>query len=88
MKPDTRTAMRDLIGEIRRTLPFDAPEAQVCGERCDGCSLKLLEYLGSELEAWDRRLDDGERPGLKDLSQLIKTARKVQRVIERNGITG
>lgn len=79
--------MQDLIAEIRRTLPFDAAEAQVCQGPCDGCSLKLLNFLESELEGWQQRLDEGEKPGFKELSGLLKIARKVQRVIERNGLS-
>ena len=44
-RPDSVTAMRDLIAEIRRTLPFDKPEAQICTDPCRGCSIKLLDYL-------------------------------------------
>ncbi len=44
MKPDTRTAMRNLIGQIRTAIPFDLPEAQMCSDSCDGCSIKLLEF--------------------------------------------
>lgn len=78
--------MQDLITEIRRTLPFDAAEAQVCQGPCDGCSLKLLNFLDSELDGWQQRLNDGEKPGFKELSGLLKTARKVRKVIERNGL--
>lgn len=78
--------MHDLIGRVRTTLPFDLPEAQVCSGVCQGCSRKLLDFLASELDDWERRLASGERPGLSDLSQLIRTSRKVQRVLIRNGL--
>ncbi len=84
MKPDTRTAMRELIAQVREAVPFDAPEAQLCTGPCDGCSVKLLAFLESELEDWETRLDGGERPGLKDLSRLAK----VYAVLERNALVG
>ncbi|HHI77473.1 MAG TPA: hypothetical protein ENJ94_09885 [Gammaproteobacteria bacterium] len=87
MKPDVPTAMRRLIAQIRATLPFDAPESWICRGPCQGCSLKLLTYLEDELCAWEARLDAGERPGLAELSQLMATARRVHRVLERNGLT-
>jgi len=86
VKPDTITAMRDLIGEIRRAMPFDLPGARVCSGPCEGCSMKLLGFLESELEQWEQRLDQGEIPGLAGLSRLAKTARKVYRVLAKNGV--
>jgi len=86
MKPDVPTAMRQLIAQVRRTLPFDLPEARVCDGPCDGCSLKLLDYLESELEAWEQRLDNGETPGFVELSRLARTSRNVHRVLLKNGL--
>ena len=86
MKPDVPTAMRQLIDEVRHTLPFDLPEARVCNGPCDGCSLKLLDFLEMELEAWERRLDEGEKPGLAELSKLAKTSRRIHRVLQKNGL--
>lgn len=83
MKPDTTTAMRQLIGQIRTLFPFDHPRAQICDGPCEGCSLKLLGYLEGELEAWERRIEDGERPGLAEISQLLRTSRKIARVLEK-----
>jgi len=88
MKPDTQTAMRQLIAQVRDAVPFDAPEDQVCSGPCDGCSMKLLAFLESELEGWERRLDQGERPNFGDLSRLAKVSRKVYGVLERNGLVG
>jgi hypothetical protein len=53
MKPDAPTAMRQLITQIRETLPFDAPQARVCQGPCEGCSMKLLDYLETELDDWE-----------------------------------
>jgi hypothetical protein len=76
--------MRNLIAEIRNRLPFDKPEAQICSDPCRGCSIKLLDYMQSELEAWEQRLDAGEKPGLADLSRLEKKGRKVYRKLREN----
>ncbi len=76
--------MRNLIAEIRNRLPFDKPEAQICSDPCRGCSIKLLDYMQSELEAWEQRLDAGENPGLADLSRLEKKGRKIYRKLREN----
>lgn len=76
--------MRNLIAEIRNRLPFDKPEAQICSDPCRGCSIKLLDYMQSELEAWEQRLDAGEKPGLADLSRLEKKGRKIYRKLREN----
>ena len=86
MKPDTTTAMQQLIGQIRATFPFDRDEAQVCAGPCHGCSLKLLGFLESELDGWEARIADGERVGLAELSHLIRTSRKVARALRRSGL--
>jgi hypothetical protein len=85
-KPESATAMRLLIGQIRASIPFDAPEARICSGSCQGCSMKLLDFLASELEDWECRLDAGEKPGLADLSRLMRMGRKVQAVLQRNGL--
>ncbi len=85
-KPDTPEAMRRLIAEIRATIPMDLSEAELCRDGCNACSLKLLEFLSSELEGWEARLDAGEKPGLAELSQLARSARKIHRVLVRNGV--
>jgi len=87
MKPDTRVAMRNLIAQIRQAMPFQLPEARVCEGPCEGCSMKLLDYLDSELESWEQRLDAGESPELGDLSRLAGTGRKIHRVMVANGLS-
>ena len=86
MKPDTRTAMRQLIDQVRAAIPFDTPQARICSGDCSGCSQKLLDYLEGELAAGEQRLADGDRPSLADLSRLAKTARNIHRVLVRNGV--
>ena len=80
--------MKTMIQEIRSVLPFDAPEAVVCSDKnsCQGCSLKLLEYLESELENWEQFLEAGQIPDFKDLQKLEKTSRKIYKTLETNGL--
>ncbi|MBV5309976.1 MAG: hypothetical protein JZU59_11370 [Chromatium okenii] len=85
-KPDTATAMHILIAQIRSALPFDQPAAQHCNGNCQGCSMKLLEFLATELDTWEQRLMQGEQPSLADLSQLAKSGWKIHRVLQRNGV--
>ncbi len=85
-RPDVAEAMRAALREIRVRLPFGLSQTELCTGDCQGCSRKLLEFLDSELLDWERRLDAGMRPGLADLSRLIRTARKVEQVLRRNGL--
>ncbi|MEN8178254.1 MAG: hypothetical protein ABFS39_06485 [Pseudomonadota bacterium] len=87
MKPDTSTAMRNLIAQVRETLPFELTSEQICADSCDGCSMKLLAYLESELDGWEQRLQDGERPNFGDLTKLARTSKKVYQVLKNNGLS-
>ncbi|WP_242466163.1 hypothetical protein [Chromatium okenii] len=77
-KPDSATAMRILIADIRAAIPLDAPPALECSGDCQQCALKLLEFLALELQSWEQRLAQNERPTLAELSQLARTARAAQ----------
>ncbi|MDI3325038.1 hypothetical protein QKW35_11670 [Pontibacterium granulatum] len=88
MKPDTQTAMRNLIAEVRDVMPFEMPVDQMCSGICNGCAKKLLDFLDIQLEEWEWRLDQGEVPALGDLDKLGKTCRKIYRVLEKNGLVG
>lgn len=48
--------------------------------------MKLLNYLESELDDWESRLAAGERPGLVDLSRLIRSSRKIARALHKAGL--
>ena len=84
-KPDTRTAMYQLIEQIKSALPFDMPESQMCSGPCEGCSMKLLAYLDGELDEWQRRLEEGDKPSFSDLSRLASSSKKIHAVLKRNG---
>lgn len=85
-KPDTRTAMRQLIDRVRNEIPFDLPEAALCGDTCQGCSSKLLIYLETELDEWETRLADGAIPSFSDLSRLAAKSKKIAQVLYQNGL--
>jgi hypothetical protein len=85
-KPDTQTAMRQLIEQIRITLPFNLSDEERCGDSCQGCSSKLLIYLETELDEWEVKLDQGIVPGFADLSRLAGQAKKIAAVLKRNGL--
>ncbi len=86
MKPDTSTAMQNLIDEVRATMPFDAGEAQLCADSCNGCSLKLLEFLDMELQDWEQKLQDGVEPSFGDVHKMGKTCKKIYMVLKKNGL--
>ena len=87
-KPTTRQAMQKMLTEIRRNIPFDTPQAVMCADSnsCQGCSVKLLEFLAMETDNWQQKLDDGVVPDFRDLAKLEKTARAVYRTLQRNGL--
>ena len=86
MKPDTTTAMRGLIAEVRSTMPFNLPAAELCAGPCRGCPKKLLEFLDQELEEWETRLRDGEKPTLGDVSKFAKTCRRIHAALAQNNL--
>jgi len=88
MKPNTSTAMQNLIDEVRATMPFDAGEAQLCADSCSGCSLKLLEFLDMELQGWEQKLQDGVVPSFGDIHKMGKTCKKIYMVLKKNGLVG
>ncbi|MDH5387511.1 MAG: hypothetical protein OEY06_03560 [Gammaproteobacteria bacterium] len=86
MKPNTSTAMQNLIDEVRTTMPFDAGEAQLCADSCNGCSLKLLEFLDMELQDWEQKLQEGVEPSFGDIHKMGKTCKKIYMVLKKNGL--
>ncbi len=86
MKPSTTEAMYLLIQQIREAIPFDTQFRDVCSEDCRGCSMKLLEYLDSELESWEYRLEQHEVPDFRDLSKLERSGRKIYKALQKNGL--
>ncbi len=87
-KPDTRTAMRLLIAQVKGAIPFGLAADELCGDVCQGCSQKLLIFLETELDAWEVRLADGSMPTLGDIDRLARQSRKIYRVLQQNGLVG
>lgn len=50
-KPDSTTAMLQLIDQVKQAMPLNEPETFVCGPQgsCIGCPKKLLELVDSEM---------------------------------------
>jgi hypothetical protein len=86
MKPDTTEAMQTLIKQIREAIPFDTPIALMCNGPCTGCTKKLLDYLDMELLDKEKNLQDGEVPNLGEIDKLAKTAKKIYRSLQKNGL--
>ncbi len=78
--------MQSLISQIRQEIPFDVPEAYVCSGKCNGCSLKLLDFLDLQLNDWEERLKQGENPGFGDIKKLARMGVKIHRVLSGNGL--
>ena len=86
-KPDTTTAMQQLIGEIRTRIPFDEmDEARVCSGKCIGCAKKLLEYLEQEVLYSEDSLQRGDTPSLGEINRLARSAGKIYKVLQLNNI--
>jgi len=88
MKPNTVDAMQALIKQIREAIPFDTPIALMCNGPCTGCAKKLLDYLDMELLDKEKHLKDGEIPNLGEVEKLAKTAKKIYRSLQKNGLIG
>ncbi len=86
MKPDRSSAMLKLIAQVREVMPFDLAEANLCSGKCNGCSQKLLDYLDSELENWQLRLEQGETPDFGEIQRIAKTSKKIYKVMQKNNL--
>ncbi len=86
MKPERSVAMTQLIQQVRQAMPFDLPEANLCSGQCNGCSQKLLEYLDTELEDWEYRLEAGETPDFGDIQRIAKMSKKIYRIMQANDL--
>ena len=85
-KPDTQTAMRNLIADIRSAIPFDTPQEKLCNGPCTGCAKKLLDYLDMELEEKEAAINAGHIPGLGEINRLKKSAVKIHAALNKNGL--
>ncbi|MBN1005950.1 hypothetical protein [Amphritea pacifica] len=85
-KPNTQTAMRNLIADIRDAIPFDTPIEKLCNGPCTGCSKKLLDYLDMQLEEKEAEIDAGHIPSFGELNRLKKSALKIHATLMKNGL--
>jgi len=84
-KPDTKTAMYQLLGVIREHIPFGLKEADMCQGICRGCSKKMMEMLDAEVSQWQADLDNElADPTLADLVFMEKLARRTEKILRRN----
>lgn len=81
-KPDTRTAIAEMIQEARRRLPFETSFVRDCEGRCEECPFKLLEFLELELATWEARLGGGEVPSLGDVHRLGRDCTEVHALLQ------
>lgn len=86
MKPSTTNAMYDLINQIKNRLLFKAIKSDFCSQSCSGCSLKLVEFLTTEVEQWEYQLAQGGVPNFNDINKLANSAKKIKAVLKRNNL--
>ncbi len=84
MKPNPSIAMQNLIDQVRKHMPFGADESQLCSDNCQGCSKKLLEFLDTELDDWQRKLENGVQPNFGEIHRMGKTCKKVYTILKMN----
>lgn len=86
-KPDTTSAMLELVQQIRAHIPFDElDDARVCSGACIGCAKNLLEYLEQEIIYWESSLARGEITSLGDINKLARSAKKIYKVLQLNNL--
>lgn len=85
-KPDRKTAMLNIIELVKADFPFDAAEAQICGDTCVGCPRKLIELVEGELLYWESYVERGEIPNFSEIASFAKLCKNVRRGLVRNGI--
>ena len=86
VKPDLRSAMTELIRQVRAAIPFDLSPDELCDGACRGCSQKLIEFLDQQLVEWEQRIEAGETPTFGELHELAKRSKKIARVLGGNGL--
>ncbi|WP_167489205.1 hypothetical protein [Vibrio ouci] len=80
--------MRDIIEQVKATLPLYESETFVCGSKgsCIGCPKKLLEMVDSDLCYWESALDRGIEPQFDEIRSFGKMCTSVKRALSRNGL--
>ncbi|MFN8613084.1 MAG: hypothetical protein U0931_36440 [Vulcanimicrobiota bacterium] len=88
MKPDTKTAVANLVREAREKLPFQLSFDGHCEGRCEECAFKLLEFLDMDLSYWEHRLRRGDTPSLGDVHTLAQDCLRVYEIVCAQGLAG
>ncbi|ABI70430.1 hypothetical protein ACRN9Z_08010 [Shewanella frigidimarina] len=89
-KPDRVSAMKQLLDQVKTSLPLDQPGIFSCGptNNCVGCPKKLLDLVDAEMNYWDAAIAQGVIPSFGDISRFGKLCRNVSRGLQRNDIQG
>ncbi|MCJ2377498.1 hypothetical protein LNL84_11710 [Vibrio sp. ZSDZ34] len=87
-KPDLKTAMTDLLAQVKKELPIYDEDTFVCGpeSNCIGCPKKLMELVESEVSYWEYSVSNGHFPNFEEIRRFGKLCKSVKRGLSRNGI--
>ena len=85
MKPNTKTAMENLIKEAREKIPFNLSMDGNCEGRCDVCPFKLIEFLDTDFSIWESRLKRGDIPNLGDVHTLGRQCKELYAILQEKG---
>ena len=86
MEPDVKTAMENLIKEVRSKISFKLSFSGNCEGRCEECPEKLLEYLDIDLLNWEDKLKKGQNPTLTDLERLGRECLETYKILQKHGV--
>lgn len=86
MKPKRTQAMQQLIETLREKFPFNDLQANICTGQCNCCSMKLLEYLDTEIDGWEGKLKQGETPSLGEINKMAKMSKKIYKILDKNNL--
>lgn len=87
-KPDLKTAMQQLIAQVKTELPLYEPSTFICGTNtdCIGCPKKMLEMVDTELCYWESAMKKGNIPKFDELRQFGKLCKSVRKMLVRNNL--
>ncbi|WP_434362331.1 hypothetical protein NF212_18905 [Parasalinivibrio latis] len=87
-KPDLKSAMLQLIGQVKDELPLYESDTFYCGpdNNCIGCPKKLMELVDTEVCYWESAIERGIIPKFDEIRLFGKLCKNVRRGLVRNGI--
>ncbi|MDR9826062.1 hypothetical protein RCJ22_10635 [Vibrio sp. FNV 38] len=88
IKPDRTTAMKDIIVQVKATLPLYEEDTFVCApdKSCVGCPKKLMELVETEVSYWESALSRGITPQFDEIRRFGKLCNNVRRGLLRNNV--